>query len=142
MITVGRALEVADDACEKVGFNPRALPLSLQVVNLIGDLDFEMNQGGVYGWLVNSTGEYGPDTVKALETVGAHQCAAIVREMLAFFPEGTPASDCRERVQQMEDIGEVGERRWDELRDRLLAWPDDIYALLEKFIAEHEADFS
>jgi len=62
--------------------------------------------------------------------------------MLAFFPEGTPASDDRERVQQMEDIGEVGERRWDELGNRLLAWPDDIYALLEKFIAEHEADFS
>ena len=87
-------------------------------------------------------GEYGPDTVKALETVGAHQCATIVREMLAFFPEGTPASEDRERVQQILAVEDVAESHWRDLGDRLLEWPDDIYALLEKFIAEHEADFS
>ena len=61
--------------------------------------------------------------------------------MLAFFPEGTPAFDCRERVRQMEVIGENGERSWSELGARLLEWPEDIHMLLEKFVAEHEADF-
>jgi hypothetical protein len=28
------------------------------------------------------------------------------------------------------------------LGNRLLAWPEDIYVLLEKFAAEHEADFT
>lgn len=42
----------------------------------------------------------------------------------------------------MEDIGEVGETSWRELGNRLVTWPDDIYLLLEKFIAEHEADFT
>jgi hypothetical protein len=135
------AIDFVSKALKDVGYDVRALPPPLQVVHLISGMNLEIMQGGVYGWLVNN-GEYGPDTVKAFEAVGAHQCAAIVREMLAFFPEGTPASDGRERVQQMEDIGEVGESRWDELRDRLLAWPDDIYALLQKFISEHEADFS
>ena len=87
-------------------------------------------------------GEYGPDTAKALETVGAHQCAAIVREILAFFPGGTPASDDRERVRQMQDLGEAAEDHWSELGDRLLTYPDDIYVLLQRFVAEHEADFS
>jgi Domain of unknown function (DUF4375) len=141
MITVEEALAIAGKACKNAGFDPRALSPSLQTMNLIGDLDFEVNLGNVYGWLINM-GEYGPDTVKALETVGAHQCAAIVREILALFPDSKPAFDCRERVRQMEAIGEVGERIWGELGDRLLSWPDDIYVLLQKFVAEHEVDFT
>ena len=141
MVAMGRALEVADDAWEKAGFDSRALSPTLQVVHLIGRLEFEVALGGVLGWLTNM-GDYGPDTVKALETVGAHQCATIVREMLAFFPEGTPASEDRERVQQILAVEDVAESHWRELGNRLLTWPDDIYALLQKFIAEHEADFS
>lgn len=141
MVTMGRALEVADDAWEKAGFDSRALSPTLQVVHLIGRLEFEVALGGVLGWLTNM-GEYGPDTVKVLETVEAHQCAAIVREMLAFFPEGAPAIDCRDRMQQILAVEEVAESPWRELGSRLLTWPEDIYALLQKFIAEHEADFS
>lgn len=140
MITVERAFEIAEEACKNLGYDRRALPQTLQVVHLINWVRFEVTLGGVLGWLTNM-GEYGPDTVEALETVGAHQCAAIVREMLAFFPEGTPASEDRERVQQILAVEDVAESHWSDLGDRLLAWPDDIYALLEKFIAEHEADF-
>lgn len=135
------AIEFVSDAWKKVGYDVRALPPSLQIVHLISWMSFEIAQEGVYGWLIN-TGAHGPDTAKAFEAVGAHQCADLVREMLAFFPGGAPASDEKERVQQIEIIGEIGERSWNELRDRLLAWPDDIYVLLQKFIAEHESDFS
>ncbi len=138
---VNQALRVVNDAYRRAGYDVRALPATLQVVRLIDQLEFEVIQGGVYGWLIN-TGEHGPDTVKALETIGAHQCAAIVREILAFFPDGTPSPEDRKRVQQMEDIGEIGEKSWRELGNRLLTWPDDIYVLLQRFIKEHEADFS
>ncbi|MFS8070864.1 MAG: DUF4375 domain-containing protein [Byssovorax sp.] len=141
MIDPDDAIEFADNAWVKAGYDLRALQPALQVVQLINWLNFETILGGVYGWLINK-GYYGPDTARALETVGAHQCAAIVREILAFFPESTPTTNDRERVQQMEDIGEAGETSWRELGNRLLTWPDDIYALLEKFIAEHEADFT
>ena len=141
MVDVDRALEVADLSWGKEGFDPRSLPRALRTVHLIGRLDSEVNMGGVYGWLINM-GEYGPDTVKALEAVGAHQCATIVREILAFFAESSPAFDCRERTQQMEDIGETGEKAWRDLGNRLLAWPDNIYILLQQFINEHEADFT
>ncbi len=140
MITVERAFEIAEEACKNLGYDRRALPPTLQVMHLINWLRFEVHLGGVYGWLINM-GDYGPETAKALDIVGAHQCAALVREMLAFFPESTPATDDRERVQQMEAIGEPGERSWRELGNRLLSWPDNLYLLLEKFIAQHEADF-
>ena len=93
------------------------------------------------GWLVNM-GEYGPDTVNALEIVGAHQCAAIIREILSFFHEGKPPAEDQERVRQIMAVEDVAEPRWSDLGDRLLAWPDDIHALLQQFINEHEADFT
>ena len=141
MIDVDRALEIADQFWGKDGFDPRTLPMALQTIHLIGRLDSEVNLGGVYGWLINM-GEYGPDTVKALEAIGAQQCAAIIHAVLAFFPESAPAFDCRQRVQQMGDIGELGEKTWRELGNRLLAWPDDIHALLQQFVNEHESDFA
>ena len=141
MLTMKHALKAADDALIKVGYDRRALPPTLKVVHLISWVEYEVTLGGVLGWLTNM-GEYGPDTVKALETVGAHQCAAIVREILAFFPDGAPASGDQERVQQILAVEDIAESHWRELGDRLLAWPDDIYVLLGKFIAEHEVDFA
>jgi Domain of unknown function (DUF4375) len=87
-------------------------------------------------------GEYGPDTATALEAVNAHQCASIVREILSFFPNGKPATEDQERVRQITAVEDVAEPRWSELGDRLLAWSDDINALLQKVINEHEADFT
>jgi hypothetical protein len=142
MDPVNRALGVVRDAYKAAGYNVRALPPSLQVVRLISDLEVEVAQGGVLGWLINSSGPYGPDTVKAFEAVGAHQCASIVREILAFFPGGTPSFDDQERIRQINAVEDVAESHWRELGNRLLAWPDDIYVLLQKFIAEHEADFT
>ncbi|MEO5729918.1 MAG: DUF4375 domain-containing protein [Byssovorax sp.] len=135
------AIKFSNKVLVDVGYDRRALPPSLRVVHLIGWLDYEVVLGGVYGWLSNM-GEYGPDTVTALETVGARQCAAIVREMLAFFPEGTPAIDCRDRMQQISAVEDVAESRWRDLGCRLLTWPDDVHVLLQKFITEHEADFT
>ncbi len=141
MVTVERAFEIAEEACKRAGYDRRALPPALQAVHLINWLNFEVHLGGVLGWLINM-GDYGPSTVKALEAVGAHQCASIVREILAFFPEGAPASEDQERVRQIMDVEDIAESHWSDLGDRLLPWPDDINTLLQKFIEEHEADFS
>jgi Domain of unknown function (DUF4375) len=141
MISVDQAYEIAEVACKRLDYDRSLLPPTLQVVHLINWLNFEVHLGGVMGWIVNM-GDYGPATVKALETVGAHQCSSIVRQMLDFFPGGQPASGDQERVRQIMAIEDVAEPRWSELGDRLLAWPDDIHALLQRFINEHEADFT
>jgi len=114
----------------------------MQVVHLIDQIGFEVMQGGVLGWLINSSGKYGPETAQAFEAVGAHQCAAIVRELMSFFTGGTLPPEEQERVQQILAVEEAARSRWRELSDRLLTWLDDIYVLLQKFIAEHEADFT
>ncbi len=139
-ITTNDALDIVAAAYKGLGFNRHALPRSLQAVHLIGHLDFEVTLGGVYGWLINM-GPDGPDTAEALEAVGAHQCAAIVREILSFFPDGKPPTDDRERVRQMNKASEADLTRWRDLGDRLLEWPDDIHALLQAYVTAHEEDF-
>ena len=141
MDIVEQALQLTDDAWEAAGFDPCALSMPMQVVHFIDQMNFEVMQGGVLGWLINSSGKYGLETLKAFEAVGAHQCAAIVREILSFFPGGTLATEEQERVQQILVIEEAARPHWRELGDRLLTWPDDIHALLQRFINEHEAAF-
>jgi Domain of unknown function (DUF4375) len=135
------AVKIAYKAMEKAGYDRHAIPRALRIVYLINWIELHVMQGGAYGWLIN-TGEYGPDTVDAFDAIGAHQCADIVREILSFFPDGKPAAEDQERVRQITAVEDVAEPRWSELGDRLLAWPDDIHALLQRFINEHEADFT
>jgi len=141
MVTVEEALKFTEEACKKIGYNIRSLPQPLQVVSLINWIEFETVLGGTYGWLINM-GEYGPDTVKAFETIGAHQCATIVREILAFFPQGMPSAEDQERVRQMMAVEDDANSHWGDLGDRLLRWPDDVHSLLQQFINKHEADFT
>lgn len=140
MVDANRAIENVDRTWKDLGFDRRALPPTLQVVHFIAWIESEVMIGGVLGWLVNM-GEYGPDTVNAFKVVGAHQCAAIVREILSFFPAGKPPAEDQERVRRIMAVEDIAEARWSELGDRMLAWPDDIHSLLEQFINEHEADF-
>jgi hypothetical protein len=138
-----RALEVTSQCQSGVDRAARALPPALRVVHLIGRLRREMMLGGVYGWLIDM-GEHGPDTANALDTVGAHDAAAVVRQVLSPFPDGRPAVDHRERARQMDKIDEnpdVSVHEWRDLGSRLLGWVEDLDALLQPFVDEHEAEF-
>jgi hypothetical protein len=141
MISVSEALALADRAWKKSRYNLRELPRTLQTIQLIGQLEFEVTLGGVLGWLTNSSGKYAPETSQALEAIGASQCAAIVRRILAFFPNSTPALEDAERVRQIESVLPLAGDAWRELGDALLEWPEDISRLLELYISAHESDF-
>jgi Domain of unknown function (DUF4375) len=79
---VGEALELADKIAAASGHD--ALPKALRTAQLIGWLDFEVNLGGIIGWLTNSSGCYAPETADALDRIGAYASAEIVRKALAF----------------------------------------------------------
>jgi hypothetical protein len=137
-----RAVEVASEYRRMVGHDVRALPPAVRVLHLIGWLRSEVMLGGVYSWL-DSMGEHGPDTADALDTIGAHPAAAIVRRILSPFPKGRPAADHQDRAQQLEKIDEnpdVSVHEWGDLGDRLLDWVEDLDVLLQPFVGEHEAE--
>jgi len=65
------------------------LPVVLRTVVLVIDFSTEIAQEGIAGFLENSTGQFLPETVTALQTIGALETAealAVVRDLLAHSP--------------------------------------------------------
>jgi hypothetical protein len=142
MISVRQALDKADDLWARSGHNMNALSPAIRSVYLIGQLEFETSLGGVVGWLTSSSGKHASETAAALDTVGARECAAIIRQILAFFPGGSPAADDSVRVQQVQRLLPTAEGKWRELGDALLAWPNDVDALLGQYVTLHHLEFT
>jgi hypothetical protein len=141
MPSVKDALDKADALWAQRGSDVNALPEAIRTVHLIGQLDFEVNLGGVLGWLTNSSGRYASETAQALDAVGARECASIIRRINAVFPTGSPPTDDRARAQEIQRLLPDAHSAWRELGDALLAWPDDITSLLEVYVTKHQSDF-
>jgi hypothetical protein len=139
MIAYRDALEIADNRAREAGYDIGSLPWPIQVVYAVGQLDFEVTNGGVHGWLTNGSGRHAVETAKALDAIGATTCADLVRQILAFLPGGQPALDDVERVRQIEKVLPIAEPAWRELGNSLLEWPDDVDTLLRRYV-EANAD--
>jgi hypothetical protein len=135
------ALRFADDAVRAQGFEVRRVSRPVQVVYLVAQLDFEMTTGGALQWLTNSSGRHARETVTALHEIGADVCARIVAEILAFFPNAHPAGPDDERLRQIEALIPTAEPTWRDLGHRLTDWPENVDALLRRYVAAHPSDF-
>lgn len=140
-MTNDQALRIADEAAQRANYDLQCIPKPLRVTRLLGQMSFEISVGGVPLWLVNTSGKHAVDTVEALEEIGAHDCAGIVRRMLAFFPDHAPPEDDGTRAMQVEQVRSRAEAVWRDLADQLLGWPDDVESLLHTYVSNHEAEF-
>ncbi len=134
------ALQVADEAAQRANWDVRSVAKPLRIVYLVGRLEFEVALGGVIGWLVNTSGKYAVDTAEALADIGAHNCAQIIRRILALVPE-SPSADDIIRAKQVEQVLPAANAAWRRWADELLDWPDDVDHLLRIHVSNHEAEF-
>ena len=141
MPTYDEALAIADTIVGAHDGDPRRVSGAVRTFHLIGRLYFEVTAGGVPRWLTNRSGRYTTETVKALEEIGASECAAVVREILGLFGTGLPEDEVQ-RSAEVEKRYPAAWPRWRELGDCLLDWPDDVDALLRAHFASHTAEFS
>ena len=140
-IAYDRALELADAVVAAKGHDALRAPRAVQVVYLVGKLDFETTTGGVLQWLTNDSGLCATETVAALTEIGAVQCAGIVNRILAFFPSGAPSRDRTDRAAEVQRLLPVAKAAWRELGNSLLDWPDDVDALLRDYVERNAAAF-
>ena len=61
-----------------------------EVQMLVEDLEAEVNSGGFDQSFFNEAGNRVVETIEALEAIGAHKTADIVRRACARFPGGMP----------------------------------------------------
>jgi hypothetical protein len=112
-----------------------------QVAYCVDALEREVNNGGFDQFFANSSGDTAQETVKALETIGARAAAGIVRRAIAMFPDGEPAVDRDERADQLDAAGEERDGLWDSLDQEFYSYPDDLPALLRRYVEAHHAEF-
>ncbi len=84
----------------------RALPELEATIFWTMHLDSEVKNGGFHQWLGNPTGAFTFETVAALERIGAHQSARLVRRAQELFPDGHPPTDYVERHAVMDTFGD------------------------------------
>jgi len=147
------ALEDDTDFCialssvldEKTDYGERLEELApaAQVFYLCNALDAKVNSDGFYGFLLESWGRWTPETVDALETVGAPKTAELLRRAAALFPAGPFPRDDGEREELLLEEDEAYSEECGELDDEFYAYPDGLLqTLYAAYARDHRDDFS
>ena len=78
----------------------------------------EVDNGGIWQFFYNTSGDWSSDTVVALETIGAPELAEIIRSAMAAFPDQKPHIELDERRDQIDAMSESDLAAWDSLSAR------------------------
>lgn len=123
-------------ACSKPHEGPAfdALSQRDKILIAIWGLEADVNNGGFDQYYFNGAGDHAFFAPHALEQIGAHTMAAIVREANGRFGADGPSRDRETRHEQLEQLTASNEGLFDPLDRRFYDYPDDIAALLMVFL--------
>lgn len=110
-----------------------------RVFYLNQNLEREVNNGGFHQFFFNSSGDNADETVAALESVGAHNAAELLRQAIAKFPGGKVSGDQDERQVLMVDLFSDG--AFEDLDGKFFAYEDPLTDLNFEWISKNAADF-
>lgn len=99
----------------------------------------EIDNGGIYQFLSDSSGNMTKETVLALENIGEVEIARLLRDALQCFPNGTVPKDCDARNALMEQFDERAEEQFNKF-DQII-WEHSVFQNCHKFLKAHENDF-
>lgn len=136
-----QALRRADDLVAGHGFNLASVPHPVAVVYLVGQLEYELVNGGVVQWLSNRTGRYATRTAAALHEIGADACSGIVTRMIQPLGSAIDLEDDVQRAAAVARVAASQQAVWRALADDLLEWPDDVDTLLRAYVSSNESHF-
>ena len=108
-------------------------------------LDAEVLNGGFDQFFFNPSADYASETLAALEDVGAHRVAELLRQGMALFPSGRPANDHEARQAQMDVFADAEEQVFAELDDQyyeLMETPEAPLVKLREYVLLHKDAFN
>jgi hypothetical protein len=97
-------------------------------------LETEINNGGFEQYFGNSSGDYAIDTPAALDEIGAHQTAQLVRRAMDLFPGGPPPSDRQKRVEKLNLMDDDTVKQLSALDSEFLEYRDPLEELQIKYM--------
>ena len=105
-----------------------------QVARLVELLEGEINNGGFHQFFYNSAGDETAGIIRALKKIGAIKTADIVERAAVRFPGGMPPKDRFKRQDLLLKKVDPQIKVFEELDEEFYAYPEDLQALLEKFM--------
>jgi hypothetical protein len=124
------------DKIERGGFESLTDPE--KVFHLIFWLESEINNGGFEQYFFNSSGNHALDTPAALEEIGAHHTAELVRRAIKLFPGGTPPRDLYQRRKKLEAIDDTIIDKFDKLDTEFYEYNDPLEELQVKYLVKNK----
>ncbi len=130
---------------EKTGYGDKLEELApeARVFYLCNALEEKVNSDGLYGFFLESYGQWALETVDALETVGALKTADILRRAIALFPDGICPKDGVERENILLDDRDRFAEACGGLDGEFYAYPDgSLQAFYAAYARDHRDAFS
>lgn len=103
--------------------------------------DCEVANSGFYQLFFNPTGDYALDMLATLETVGAKNTAALLRQALAILSSGQPARDHHERLAQLKRMTPEQNDLLHALDEAYCNQEEYIFELAAAYLQERKSDF-
>lgn len=99
---------------------------------LVGELEAEVNNGGFDQFFFNEAGNRVVETIEALEAIGAHKTADIVRRACARFPGGMPPAAWFARQEVLEVVSPDSEA-FEQEDQEFYAYDEDLASLVAAY---------
>jgi hypothetical protein len=130
-----RLSELAETRFWKLDYE--ALSTPERVFRSVWELETEVNNGGFYQYLFNSTGSLAPQAAQALRSIGAHTMASITDDAITAAGSTLPWHDDNAR---QAFLSESDPDRFSDFDDRFYAYSDDLTTLLYRYVCLHRSD--
>ena len=138
-----RLVKLADAYQDRLSSTPYgSLSRPEQVFGGVWELEAEVNNGGFSQYFLNSSGRYAPLAPDALQAIGAPHSAEIAQAALAVMGPRVHWTDDDNRQEVVEHMGARAEAALDVVDTKFYACPEDLSALLYRYVAEHRTAFA
>lgn len=111
-----------------------SLSHSEKVLHHIYWLESEVNNGGFDQFFANSSGDYALETPSALDEIGAHHTANLVKRAMDLFPNGSPSRNGKQRAEQLSSMDEAIRAEFSELDSEFFEYRDPLEELQVKYM--------
>src|SRR5437868_4760877 len=105
-----------------------------QILVAIWALEADVNNGGFDQYYFNSSGDTAHYAPVALRAIGAMAAADIAERANLLFGPGGPPPSCNARQDALSALTDSEKDLWGDLDRQFYAYPDNIAALLERFL--------
>jgi len=102
---------------------------------------FEVDNGGLAQYFVNSSGDDARAALAGLEAIGANQSASVLRRAMALFGPGGPSPDRDDRHDQLASLTDEQDDEMEALTAEFFRDEDRVALRLLAYAHQHASDF-